>query len=252
LRSVSRGDFAALVLLGSVFATGQSALYFNALLEIPISTATLISWVFPVFVIGLTVILGLESLTKQKVMALSVSLIGVGLVVGGLAGFELLGAALTVAASLVYTGYLVLGSQVLSRCHPLLSSNVVVASAATAIWLGALFIWEPQLPDQETGWLSVLGLGIVCTAFPTVALFAGLRLIGASWGAITSTAEPLVAVFLSYLAYSERLSPIQLVGAVFILAGGILLPLLSEVRKTQDEADNAKSHVLSRRLPTPE
>lgn len=229
VRRFTRADVGSLMLLG-VFAISQSVLYFNALIRMPISTATLISWVYPVFVVALTVGLRHEGLTNEKALALLVSLLGVGLVAGGLSGFEVLGATLTVAASVVYAGYVVIGSRVLSRAHPLLASTIVIVSAAVLLWVGSLFAWEVQFPDRTGGWLAVLGLGLLCTAFPTVALFGGLRLVGASWGAITSTAEPVVAVFLAYIVYSERLTTVQIMGAALILVGGIILPLFAQAR----------------------
>ena len=62
-------------------------------------------------------------------------------------------------------------------------------------------------------------------AIPSTAFLAGVRLTGASRGAVLMTLEPVIAVLLAALFLAEAIVPLQVAGGAAVLAGGTILQL---------------------------
>jgi drug/metabolite transporter (DMT)-like permease len=76
-------------------------------------------------------------------------------------------------------------------------------------------------------WLALLGVALIGTVVAVTAFFAALALLGPSDTAIASTVEPVVSVGLAALVLGERLSPVQLLGGLAVLAAVGTLARLS-------------------------
>ena len=80
------------------------------------------------------------------------------------------------------------------------------------------------LASLDTFW-PVLLAGTLGAGIPTVAFILGIRLLGASRGAILATLEPVVGVALAALLLGEHPGPLQLIGGALIIVAGVLLQL---------------------------
>ena len=104
-----------------------------------------------------------------------------------------------------------------------------VAVAAIAFGGGALLL-VPVLLTSDLRWVTeprgaavALELGLVATVLAYLLFTRALTLLPVSWGATLSLAEPVTASLLGVLLLGETLSPVQLVGAAFVLFGLLAL-----------------------------
>jgi drug/metabolite transporter (DMT)-like permease len=167
-------------------------------------------------------------MTRLKLLALLLALIGSGLTIGP-AGGQLLGILLALGAAGIYSIYIIVGAQVMKQVSAVQSSTVIMASAG--VMAGVLMaINGPHWPATVAGWWAVAGIVIVATVLPAVTFFIGLRRVGPTTAAMISTLEPVVTVLLAAWLEAERLQPLTLIGGGLIL-GAVLLLTQSELRR---------------------
>lgn len=105
-----RKQVVALFVLGGVLYTLQSLSFFSAVQYIPTSMAALLLYTFPVFVAVLTYFVEKEPLRRKTILAMLISLVGLGLVLGlSFGGIQPIGVVLALAAALFYSVYIVVG-----------------------------------------------------------------------------------------------------------------------------------------------
>jgi drug/metabolite transporter (DMT)-like permease len=206
--------------LGAVGYATQSTLYFAALERLDAPMVALVVYTYPVLVTLAAVALRRDRLTRRRIVALGVSSTGTLLVLLGADGVSLdaLGVALAFAAAVTYTAYILVSHAAVQRLPPAVLSAWVMTGAAAALAVRAFATGRFEFGFGLAGWFWVAALAVVSTVFATLAFFAGLRSAGPSTAAILSTFEPVVTTALAAVVLAEFLTPLQLIGALIVLA----------------------------------
>jgi drug/metabolite transporter (DMT)-like permease len=219
-----------LIGMGAIGYVGQSSAYLIALEYASAGLVALLLYLYPVFVALLAVLVLREPLTGVKGLALGLALIGTALTVGPMEG-QILGILLAIAAALIYSVYIIVGTNVMKRVSVAQSSAVIFAAAGMGA--GALMIVDgPHLPSTGVGWAAVASIVVISTILPVMAFLAGLERIGPTNAAMLSTLEPVVTVLLANWLLNETLTPLTLLGGGLILVA-VLLLAQSELRRAQ-------------------
>ncbi len=205
---------------------------FIAFLRISIALALLLFYLYPAFVALASVLWFGERLDRLRWTALVVSLAGVVLVVGGgesLGTVDLLGVALAFFAGVTQAFYVLVARHGFNavpgpQAAVLTMTGAVVFLVAIGLVSGQGAAFDQPLASVDAMW-PVLLAGTLGAGIPTVTFIVGIRLLGASRGAILATLEPVVGVALAALLLGERPGPLQLVGGVLIIVAGVLLQL---------------------------
>jgi drug/metabolite transporter (DMT)-like permease len=210
-----------LIGMGALGYVGQSFSYLTAIKYASAGLVALLLYLYPVFVFVLSVILLREKVTLLKVSALVLALIGTALTVDP-AGGQWLGILFSIAAALIYSVYIIVGTNVMKHVSVVQSSTVIFASAA-AVYGILMAINGMHLPSTNVGWLNIVGIVLIATVIPVVAFLAGLERIGPTNAAMLSTLEPVVTVLLAAWIFDERLTPLVMLGGGLILVAVIFL-----------------------------
>jgi drug/metabolite transporter (DMT)-like permease len=219
--------------LGAVGYATQAGLFFAALRRLDASLLALLLYTFPAWVTLAAFVLGRERPTRRRLVSLGLSSAGLVVVLAGATGGEVdgLGVLMGLGAALAYTAYILVADRVGVAMPPVALSGLVCAGASTTFVLIGLVTGAVDLGFQTEGWLWLALIAAVSTALPITAFFAGLARVGPGTASILSTFEPVVTVTLAYLAFSERLSVVQLGGAALVLAAAALLAAPARARK---------------------
>jgi drug/metabolite transporter (DMT)-like permease len=210
-----------LIGMGAIGYAGQAFSYLSAIKYASAGLVALLLYLYPTFVFVLSVIVLRERVTWVKIAAIILALIGTALTVDP-AGGQLNGILLAILSALIYSVYIIVGTNVMKHVSALQSSLVIFASAAVVY--GVLMgINGTHFPTTNTGWLSVAGIVLIATVIPVATFLAGLERIGPTNASLLSTLEPVVTVLLAWLIFGERLQPITAVGGALILFAVVLL-----------------------------
>ncbi len=226
----SRRILGQLVGMGALGYVGQSFLYMTAIKYASSGLVALLLYLYPMFVFILSVFVLREKVNIVKVIALILALIGSALTVDPNGG-QLIGALMAIGAALIYSIYIIVGTNVMKHVSAVQSSAIIFASAGVVY--GALtFANGAHLPESNSGWLAMLGIITLSTIIPVVTFLAGLERIGPTNAAMLSTLEPVVTVLLAAWLFGDKLPPIVMLGGGLILIAVILLTR-SELRKEE-------------------
>ncbi len=210
-----------LVGMGALGYVGQSFMYLTAINYASAGLVALLLYLYPFFVAILATIFLREKITRVKILALILALIGTALTVGPVSG-QLIGVLMAITAALIYSIYIIVGTNVMKHVTAVQSSTVIFASAGAVYGLLTL-INGVQFPASSSGWLAMLGIIIISTIIPVVTFLAGLERIGPTNAAMLSTLEPVVTVLLAAWLFGEKLLPIVMLGGGIILVAVVLL-----------------------------
>ena len=210
-----------LIGMGALGYVGQSFSYLSAIRYASAGLVALLLYLYPMFVFVLSVIVLRETVTWLKVAALVLAIGGTALTVDPKGG-QLLGILFSVAAALIYSVYIIVGTNVMKHVSPVQSSVVIFASAGGVYGL-LTAVNGAHLPATSTGWIYIFGIVLVATVIPVVTFLAGLERIGPTNASLLSTLEPVVTVLLAAWIFGERLQPIVMLGGGLILVAVIIL-----------------------------
>jgi drug/metabolite transporter (DMT)-like permease len=223
-----RGQILAqLVGMGALGYVGQSFMYMTAIKYASAGLVALLLYLYPFFVAILATTFLHEKITRIKIIALILALFGTALTVGPVSGM-LIGALMAITAALIYSIYIIVGTNVMKHVSPVQSSTVIFASAGAVYGLLTL-VNGAHFPASNSGWLAMLGIIVISTIIPVVTFLAGLERIGPTNAAMLSTLEPVVTVLLAAWLFGDKLLPIVMLGGGLILIAVIMLTR-SEIR----------------------
>lgn len=210
-----------LIGMGALGYVGQSFSYLTAIQYASAGLVALLLYLYPMFVFVLSIVVLRERVTWLKMVALVLALLGTALTVDP-AGGQLPGILLSIAAALIYSVYIIVGTNVMKHVSAVQSSTVIFASAG-AVYGVLMGVNGVHLPATNIGWLNIAGIVLVATVIPVVTFLAGLERIGPTNASMLSTLEPVVTVLLAAWIFSEVLKPIVLLGGGLILIAVIVL-----------------------------
>ncbi|MBQ1766004.1 MAG: DMT family transporter [Aquincola sp.] len=205
--AVATGQAGALRLRGRALAaavvTGllmvlNGSLFFAALGQVPIGTATVVVHAQPFWLMALAALWLHEPVSRWQVGAAAVALVGL---------------ALCLAASFTYA------------VATLLARQAGIAPLVLAWWqcaVGALVLawwpWVHPLPVQAAPWGWLVGLGVLHTGLAYVLLYEGLARLTAGRIAVLQFVYPGAALLVDGWVYGHVLGPLQCVGVALMAA----------------------------------
>lgn len=202
--------------------------YFTAISIMPLSTAAILLYTSPIWIMLMSVLFFREKLNGRKLLALALAFAGCVLVSGiSGEGITLAGLLIGLGSGLGYGLYSILGTVALRRYSPYTVTTYTFLFAAAGSWLicrPAEMITRFAAAPSLASLLLFCGLTALVTAvIPFLSYTLGLRTVEASRAGILATIEPLVATLVGILFFSESLTMFSGLGIALILAAVILL-----------------------------
>lgn len=212
------------VALGAVGYGGMLALYFWALHFMTAGMVSLLSYTYPVFVIGLSVVFLDEYVTRPVVLATALSLVGVGLIAGvDRVSVTAFGVLLAVSTGFVYAVYIVVSRATLADVDARVLTAYTLPATAVAYTAFAVASGRFRIPATADAWVIVVAFVTLGTIVPILGFFAGLARVDASRAGLLSMVEPVVTVGLGAVLLGEPVTPPAVAGGALILLSAFLV-----------------------------
>ncbi len=221
--------FLGLGLLSILFFT---YCYFTAIQIMAMSTAAILLYTSPIWVMLMSLIFFKEKLTSQKIIALILAFLGCVLVSGiGGGKVTVWGLLVGLGSGIGYGLYSILGTVALRKY----STYTVTTYTFIVAGLGSFFVADT--PDmisklQQTGavpstLLFVLVTAIFTAVIPYLLYTLGLSKTTASRASILATVEPVTATIFGFFVMHEKVSMVALVGIILVLMAIAVLNIRS-------------------------
>jgi drug/metabolite transporter (DMT)-like permease len=200
--------------LGLLLALGWTLL-FHSMKLIAIANAVLLNYTAPIFVALLAPLFLKEKLEKSTLLALAISVAGIGFI-SYQQNLQILG----LLSGLAYAGFIIASKRALSS----FSSQVVAfySYSVALIFLIPFVIGTDFSPDL-TSWILLLVLGVFNTGFAVTLYLKGLGMIKAQKAVVFTYLEPASAVVFGFLFLAQQPTPLMLVGGFLILIAGYIV-----------------------------
>jgi len=217
----------ALAVLGGAAIVANWVLLFAAYSRASISMATAVYNTQPFMLVGLGAFVLRERVSASTVAWLAVAFVGLVCVVEvqpavlAVPGEYLQGVACAAGAAFLYAISSII-TRHLKGTPPHLIALVQLAFGALAL---APFIRYGTLPATPLHWAQLVTLGVVHTGIMYVLLYGAIQKLPTAMTGALSFIYPVVAIFVDWFAFGQRLAWIQVVGAALILvaAAGVNL-----------------------------
>lgn len=203
--------------------------YFTAIEEVSLSIAVILLYTGPAFVTVLSWIIFGEPMTRRKVGALVLTLLGCALVIRliplGDQQISFYGFLVGLGSGFGYALYSIFGKHALKKYQSLtVITYTFIFASAVMLPVSGIGIEMSQLSSIHVWW-QILGLGFFPTALAYMLYTTGLSMVESSRASITATVEPVVATMLGVFVFNEILTIYQLIGIVLVLVAVVLIQL---------------------------
>ena len=233
---ISRKDIPLFLGLGFGSILFFTVCYFSAIKIMPLSTAAILLYTSPIWIMLMSALFFHEKMNKTKIAALALAFTGCVLVSGISGdGITVNGLLLGLGSGIGYGLYSILGTIALRRYSP----YVVTAYTFLIAAIGSLIICRPadmiskfSSAEKPVGLIVLCILTAVITAvIPFLAYTIGLRSVEAGKAGILATIEPMVATVIGIICFSEALTFLSAIGILLILAAVVILNRPADKRK---------------------
>jgi len=212
-------DLLSCLLVGAINGVG-SIFYYNGLSRIYASRASLLSTLYPVWVVIFLSSSG-QPISKFTLLRLGASLFGAVLVTspwGANDATNYLGTMLMVASAAINGWYMVMGQWVLADVPAGSGTLYIMTGMALIVSVAQFAAVGPVGLISAEGWYAITALGLT-TALSRLAMFLSLERLGGVQTAILSLTELAVSLTLAFALLGDRMTWPQWLGALLLLAG---------------------------------
>ena len=201
--------------------------YFLAIQAMSMSTAAILLYTSPVWVMILSVAFLGEKITPRKLAALALAFGGCVLVSGPGGTVTFQGILFGLGSGIGYALYSILGTVALRKYSTLTVTGWTFLVAAAGSWVvcrpGEMLALLEAAPQKAPLAVLLLGAGLISAVIPYLCYTRGMEEIGAGRAAILATVEPLMATLLGWLVYHESITFLGAWGILAILGAVVLL-----------------------------
>ena len=204
--------------------------YFTAITMMSLSTAAILLYTSPVWIMLMSVLFFHEKLDRRKLIALALAFAGC-ILVSGISGdgVTTVGLLVGLGSGIGYGLYSILGTVALRKYSPYTVTTYTFIFAAIGSWV----ICRPK--DMIAKFSSATDISflilfccltaLITAVIPFLAYTLGLERVEASKAGIIATIEPMVATLIGIAVFSEPLTLMSGAGIILILSAVVVLNL---------------------------
>jgi len=225
--SLAKSDILKILFLSIIGNTAFQLLFIHGLNWTTASNTSVIMAMTPVFVALLSVLLKQEKIHWAGWLGIVISFIGFYFIITKQVGTfhfsweELRGDLMILAGNFFWAIYTVFSKPFLEKISPLKWTSITLA-VGTVFYLpfAALDIVRIQWSEISfQAWAALIYSGLFAIAISYVIWYASVRRVGNSKTAIYGYLTPIFTILFAYLLISERITLLQIGGALIIFAG---------------------------------
>lgn len=222
-------DIPLFLALGIVSILFFTCCYFTSIALMTMSTAAILLYTSPIWVMILSIIFLKEKINVQKVIALVLAFAGCVLVSGFGGKVTPLGILIGLGSGLGYGLYSIFGTVALKKYSP----YTVTCYTFIVAGIGSIFVANPvelagkisAIDNKLALFGFVLLTSVVTAVIPFLLYTLGLSMTTASKAAVLATVEPAAATLFGVFVMGEAIGPVAVVGIVLVFAAIIVLAI---------------------------
>ncbi|MBO4680993.1 MAG: EamA family transporter [Clostridiales bacterium] len=232
---ISLKDVPLFLALGLVSILFFTCCYFTAIRLMTMSTAAILLYTSPIWVMILAVIFLKEKINARKIVSLVLAFAGCVLVSGFGGKVTPVGILVGLGSGLSYGLYSIFGTYALKKYSPLTVTCYTFLIAGA----GSVFVSNPvdllskinAADDKPALFGFVLLTSVITAVIPFLLYTLGLNRTTAGRAAVLATVEPAAATLFGLFVMKENIGPVAVLGIILVFMAIIILSIK---KKTSD------------------
>lgn len=189
---------------------------------IGVGSATVLHFLYPLFVCCMNFVLYQQKLNKQQLLCLILAIIGV-LCFMDSSSSSLFGALLAISSGIFFAYYMVgMDHSSIRHMSPYVFNFYLVLMNTIVIFFLAFFMGCLSIMPIQGYLLSAI-VAVLTSLIGVVLLQKGIYCLGASLTAILSTLEPITSIVVGVIWLNETLTLIKIIGCILVLLSTFIL-----------------------------
>jgi drug/metabolite transporter (DMT)-like permease len=220
----NRSHMVTYLILGAVGFYVSAILDFSALTYIPAGLERLILFLYPTFVVLISLVIRPHEVSRNIIIALMTSYAGLIVV--------FIDQSFVMNSQMVKGSLLVLGAAIAFAAYTVASVNPIKEHGSIRFTAYAMFAASGATLAHALGahgiavfdhsfkvYMIILPMAVVSTVMPLILMAEGVKRIGASSSSIIATSGPVITITLAVIILGESLGMMQALGAAMIITG---------------------------------
>ncbi len=221
-------ELATLAFLGIAGFYLSAYLDYSALMYIPAGLERLILFLYPTFVVMISMVVRPGEVSTGTLGAMGVSYLGLFAVfleqASSLDAQMTKGAMLVLAAAVTFAMYTVASAGRIRKYGSIRFTSLAMIAATVATTAHGLLEHGLQVFDQSAEVYGlIIPMALFSTVLPLLLVAEGIKRIGAANTSIISTSGPPLTLIMAYFILGETFGPLQLLGGAMIIGGVFLI-----------------------------
>ncbi|RXQ95627.1 hypothetical protein EO244_07125 [Ancylomarina salipaludis] len=181
--------------------------------------ASTLHFVYPVITIALASMIYKEKFTFRKMIALLLSILGIGLLsMGGESNLNMIGIIWALVSGLLYAIYIIgMAHKELKKLSPFSVAFWIFGITSVLFLCKSFFTNQINTNFTPNSLFYIINLSIWSTFLAVVLFYRGLKFIGPGKASLLSTLEPLTGVIVGILVFNEKMDMKSSLAIVLIL-----------------------------------
>ncbi|WP_455205750.1 DMT family transporter [Kaarinaea lacus] len=223
-KALSLREIVLVCLTGCVGYYLASYLDLTGLLYISASFERMILYLFPTFVLLISVVLFKHKIKVNEIVAFAVCYLGILVIysqeLSAAGNAATVGVLLVFGSAIAFSIFVVASGQLVVRVgsQRFTSLSMIAAALATCVHFSFDGNASAYGYENEVYGLAFI-LAIFCTVLPSYLINMGIKRIGAANSAIIGTISPVFTIVLAYVFLQETSSMIHILGFILVISG---------------------------------
>ncbi len=198
---------------------------------IGVGSATVLHFLYPLFVVCMNFILYHQKLNKQQLCCLALAIIGIFCFVDS-SSSSIMGALLAILSGVFFAYYMVgMDHSSIRYMSPYVFNFYLVLMNSIVIFILAFLLERVSILPLQAYILSGV-VAVLTSLIGVVLLQKGIYCLGASLTAILSTLEPITSIVVGAVWLNESLTLLKIIGCILVLLSTFILV------KAQNQKEN--------------
>lgn len=222
---LNKSQLKHVLIIGGLAYTFTTLTLFLSYNYISVGIATTLHFIYPIIVTLISIVFFKEKVFKEKVIALTVSTIGIlFLIYNGQVSFNFVGVFYALFSGILYSIYItgVEHSEMKNIDSFVLTFYLSIIAAFMLLGVGT-FSGQINFNLNIRCYIAAFLIALISTVIAITFFQKGIKIIGSSNASILSTFEPIVSFILGVIIYKEAISFKIIVGCLLIFASVLLL-----------------------------
>lgn len=219
---INKQEFKKLALEASFGPTLTALTLYWSYDYISVGMSTTIHYIYPVLVTAICILVYKEKVSRDKIVALVLSTLGVSLFFEG--NFSLTGVILALSSAVFFTAYMIyLDKSGLNTMYPFKITFYLAIIASFYLFIAGMLSKNLVFSMTPKGWMYTALVAFFVSFLANTFIPIGVKYVGPTVTSIVGMFEPITSVILGILILKEPITLRNTMACVLILAGVLIV-----------------------------